>query len=314
MPNRLNRILRDATGAPIVAQRGAQMAERNALTGLDSLDITEVRAVLAGQMEGMDLEEMAALIIRLRLKKRRERIIGMLSEAYGDIVRILEDEMGYDTDRDKANFKDTPRRAAEAFFDSHPPRWLLEQELLLQLSTRFPGYREDRMASPSQAKYGAMVVVSDIIAYGMCPHHLMPIRYAIHLAYLPQSDTDGDAEVLGLSKLPRTAQAIACQPILHEDVPELIADVLYKPPVGAPSAEIGEDDDDHTEEVAAWDALRVRSDGAAVIADAKHSCICARGVRQELSRTSSMALRGSFANNDLGCRDEFLAHIDRLVR
>jgi len=230
----------------------------------------------------------------------------MLAGPFGEIIQIMQEECGYSSERDERNFAGTARRAAEAWFDMHPPRWLLTQEMLYQLMTRFPGYRESIPGEDGiDRTYNSMVVSIDNVVWGICPHHLMPIHYIVHLAYLPNEDKQG-AEVLGLSKLSRVARSIGCQPLLHEDVAELISDVLYMPE--------GEDAQDEDEEHSLWNKLRVRSQGSAVIVDAMHSCVCARGVTQEGARTSVMALRGTFAENDMNIRDEFLAHVERNAR
>jgi len=297
------KVLRDPSGAPMLSPGSERHAAEILAQEIPNKSPADLRALLAGMVEDessdMDSAELACLLIGMRRSSRRRQIVDALIPHYQGIVDVLMNEFGYDSDRDRANFTDSARRCSEALFDSHPPRWLLEQETLYQLSKRFPGYREAGMASSTFEVVGSMVISANNVVWGMCPHHLLPIRYVIHMAYLPL-DSGKTTELLGLSKLVRVAVAVGSQPILHESVPEMIADILYS-----------NSSDDNTDDI--WSKLRIKSDGSAVIADAMHTCICARGVRMESSRTSSTALRGAFMDNDLGARDEFIRHIARLT-
>lgn len=302
------------TNKHIVHARGATTEDREKM-------VLEILGVL----EGMSDKEVARRLAEMRYQRERLRIIQMLEGPFGEIVEILQAECGYDSERDRANFANTPSRAASALFEQVETRWIKEQGLMFHLDTRFPGHREEIMASSDGGVYNSMVVSANNVVWGMCPHHLLAIRYVIHMAYLPDRLIDDDdpdeldAELLGLSKLPRVALAVGSQPILHEDVGELIADVLHAPRLDDDEDGENEDEDDDGEddeetEESYWQRLRVKSAGAAVIVDAFHTCVCARGVRMDSSRTGAMALRGDFMPDENGAvlRDEFLAHVARL--
>jgi len=64
-----------------------------------------------------------------------------------------------------------------------------------------PGQCAARQDVP--AKYTEMVISKHNTAFGVCPHHLLPVVYRISMAYIPTN------KVLGLSKLSRLARMIA---------------------------------------------------------------------------------------------------------
>jgi len=261
---------------------------------------------IQAHLESCGDDELASELIRMRFNDLRERIVTLLEAPFGEIVRIMQDDMGFDDELDAVNFRGTGRRAAEAFFDMHPPRFLVEQGIALELRTRFPALRDFTV-------YDSMVASFDNVAFGLCPHHLLPIRYIIHVAYVPYDDEREVGEVVGLSKLSRAAVAIANQPILHEDVAQRIADIFH---ANEDSAE-EEDDNGYTdsyedpEDSAEVDRMSIRSKGAAVVVNGQHLCVCGRGATQRNATNMAMALRGVFAENSAGIKDEFLHHVAR---
>jgi len=109
----------------------------------------------------------------------------------------------------KDNFQGTPKRVARAFRELC--RGLYERDKIEEiLSTTFP------------CDYDEMVVVTDIEAVGVCPHHLMPVRYKIHVGYIPSKN----GMVLGLSKIPRLVCLLAARPVLQEQLTKDIADIF----------------------------------------------------------------------------------------
>ena len=122
------------------------------------------------------------------------------------------------------------------------------------------------------AKYQEMVISKHNVAFGVCPHHLLPVIYRVSLAYIPTE------KVLGISKLSRLAALMAGQPILQEDLTHELARILH-------------------EELA--------SDGAGVYIEGLHLCMAARGIRAHEARVVTSAVRGAFLDQ-AGTRDEFL--------
>ena len=53
------------------------------------------------------------------------------------------------------------------------------------------------------ARYDEMVISKHNVAFGLCPHHLLPVIFRISVAYIPKT------KVLGISKLSRMAQLMA---------------------------------------------------------------------------------------------------------
>ncbi len=122
------------------------------------------------------------------------------------------------------------------------------------------------------AKYTEMVISKHNIAFGMCPHHLLPVLYRISLAYIP---TD---KVLGISKLSRLATMMARAPVLQEELTHSLAALLY--------TDLG-------------------SEGSAVYVEGLHICMAARGIGAHEARLVTSAVRGVFLDN-LATRQEFI--------
>ena len=78
------------------------------------------------------------------------------------------------------------------------------------------------LAKTFPAKYTEMVISKHNTAFGVCPHHLLPVIYRISMAYIPTE------KVLGLSKLSRLARLIARGPRLQEDLTHELADILHE--------------------------------------------------------------------------------------
>lgn len=118
------------------------------------------------------------------------------------------------------------------------------------------------------------VLVRDIQFRSMCEHHLLPFHGTAHIAYSP-----GD-RVIGLGRLARVVEILAARPQLQERLSEEIADALVS-------------------------GLHPR--GVLVVMDATHGCVTARGPRQTLSSTVTIASRGVLAQP--GERSDLLALI-----
>lgn len=149
------------------------------------------------------------------------------------------------------NFKDTPRRFA-AYLREH---FLVDGEETEQT--------ESFAAATFPSGYKGMVLVDEIEADGMCPHHLLPVKYDISIAYIPTE------RVVGLSKIPRIAEVIARQPFLQEDVTKRIADRISE---------------------------LLKTKHIAVIVTGIHSCMAIRGVRKRTPVTTS-DVRGDFLDD-----------------
>ena len=158
------------------------------------------------------------------------KALALFTEGYSKILDGLA-TLGYDT-KDE-NFADTAARAAKGLHELIHDQKQVKQQVRALLEKTFP------------AKYTEMVISKHNTAFGVCPHHLLPVVYRISMAYIP---TD---KVLGLSKLSRLARMIARGPRLQEDLTHELADILHR---------------------------QLQSQGSAVYIEGLHMCMAARGV------------------------------------
>ncbi len=129
--------------------------------------------------------------------------------------------------------------------------------------------------------YEDMVIVRDIEFFSMCEHHLLPFFGKAHIGYLPAG------KIIGISKLARLVDVFARRLQVQERMTVQIAQAL--------------------EEV-----LQPR--GVAVVVEARHLCMMARGVQKQSSKVTSSEMRGTFRVSR-PTREEFLnlLHLERNV-
>lgn len=120
-----------------------------------------------------------------------------------------------------------------------------------------------------------MVVLKDIEMYSTCSHHMLPFVGKAHIAYIP------NGKVVGLSKLARLVEVFSRRLQLQENLTTQIADSLMK---------------------------YLEPSGAAVVIEAKHFCMCSRGVAKQNSVMVTSAVRGLF-KDDASTRNEFFGAI-----
>ena len=182
--------------------------------------------------------------------------LALFTEGYDKIIQGLS-RLGYDVGDD--NFKDTAARAAKGFHELVHDQRQVQIDVSSLLGKTFP------------AKYTEMVISKHNTAFGVCPHHLLPVIYRISMAYIPTQ------KVLGLSKLSRLARMIARGPRLQEDLTHELADILHN---------------------------QLQSQGSAVYIEGLHMCMAARGVGAHEARLVTSGVRGVFL--ELATREEFL--------
>ena len=127
------------------------------------------------------------------------------------------------------------------------------------------------LAKTFPAKFTEMVISKNNTAFGVCPHHLLPVIYRISMAYIPTR------KVLGLSKLSRLARLMARGPRLQEDLTHELSLILHE---------------------------QLDSQGAAVHVEGLHMCMAARGVGAHEARLVTSAVRGVFL--EVATRAEFI--------
>lgn len=127
------------------------------------------------------------------------------------------------------------------------------------------GYGQDPAAilgtSFEKGGYDGIVALSPIRFYSTCEHHLLPFYGTAGVAYLPGE------RVVGLSKLARVVECFARRFQIQERLTREIADAI-----------------DHC----------LRPQGVAVIVDAHHMCMMARGVAQEAATMRTSTMLGCF--------------------
>jgi GTP cyclohydrolase IA len=184
------------------------------------------------------------------------KALALFTEGYDKILQGLR-QLGYDVTDD--NFKDTALRAAKGLHELVHDQKQVKPQI------------EALLAKTFTAKYTEMVISKHNTAFGVCPHHLLPVIYRISLAYIPTS------KVLGLSKLSRLARLLARGPRLQEDLTHELADILHE---------------------------QLQSQGSAVYVEGMHMCMAARGVGAHEARLVTSGVRGVFI--ELATREEFI--------
>jgi GTP cyclohydrolase I len=122
--------------------------------------------------------------------------------------------------------------------------------------------------------YDAMVICKDIELYSTCEHHMIPFYGKAHVAYMPGK------KVVGLSKLARLVDVYSRRLQIQENLTEQIANTIDE-------------------------VLKPR--GVMVVIEAKHMCMCARGVGKQNSSMLTSSIRGLFKKTEV--REEFLSLI-----
>jgi len=126
-------------------------------------------------------------------------------------------------------------------------------------------------------QYDQMLVEKDISFYSNCEHHFVPIFGKAHIAYI------SSGTVIGLSKLNRIVQYFAKRPQVQERLTEQVFHALE---------------------------YILGTDNIAVVIDAKHYCVAARGVEDTGSSTVTSKLGGAF-KNDPTTRAEFMSIVNK---
>ena len=121
--------------------------------------------------------------------------------------------------------------------------------------------------------YDEIVLLKDIPFQSHCEHHMAPIIGRAHIAYLP---TD---HVVGISKLARVLHGFARRLQVQERLTAEVADCI-------------------------WNGLKPQ--GVAVVIEASHACMTARGVRTPGVAMVTSRMMGVFRDDDRS-RKEVLA-------
>jgi len=125
------------------------------------------------------------------------------------------------------------------------------------------------------ATVNQLITVADVEFSSLCAHHLFPFVGRCHVGYIPNKLQ------IGLSKIPRIVHHFATRPQTQEKL---------------------------TEDIATFLKHNLEAMGVAVVIEATHTCMSARGVREHngVMRTSEM--RGVFLTAE-SARSEFLSMV-----
>jgi len=123
--------------------------------------------------------------------------------------------------------------------------------------------------------YGEMLVEKDISVHTTCEHHFLPIVGRAHVAYL------SSGTVIGLSKINRIVDYYARRPQVQERLTRQVAEELKRV---------------------------LNTEDVAVIIDAKHFCVAARGIQDTHSSTLTAEYSGRFREDAV--RKEFLQYVN----
>lgn len=157
-------------------------------------------------------------------------------------------------DPDREGLRETPDRVARMYGEVFEGLRYSNAEIAEMFNKSF----EDGFSKRSDD----IVLVKDIEVFSYCEHH-MALMYDMNVsvAYIP------NGRVLGLSKIARIADMAAKRLQLQERLGADIAEII---------------------------TLASGSEDVAVIIEANHSCMTARGTKKPSAKTVSTTLRGRF--------------------
>jgi GTP cyclohydrolase I len=118
--------------------------------------------------------------------------------------------------------------------------------------------------------YDEIVLLKDIPFQSHCEHHMAPIIGKAHIAYLPRD------RVVGISKLARVLHGFARRLQVQERLTAQVADCI-------------------------WEHLQPQ--GVAVVIEASHACMSARGVNTPGVLMTTSRMMGTFRKDDRSRRE-----------
>jgi GTP cyclohydrolase I len=137
------------------------------------------------------------------------------------------------------------------------------------------GYAEDPAVHLSRTfeevgGYDEIVLLKDIPFQSHCEHHMAPIIGRAAIAYLPNN------RVVGISKLARVLHGYASRLQVQERLTAEVADAIWK---------------------------HLQPKGVAVVIEASHSCMTARGVRTPGVMMTTSRMMGTFREDERSRRE-----------
>ena len=176
------------------------------------------------------------------------------TNAVKEHIRGLLIALGDDPERE--GLRDTPERVARMYEEVFEGMNYTNREIAQMFDKTF---ELDRACGENDSD---MVVVRDIEIFSYCEHHLaLMYDMKVTVAYIPKG------RVIGLSKIARIADMVGKRLQLQERIGADIAEIM---------------------------GMITGSEDIAVIIDASHSCMTARGIKNTSAKTHTTALRGRF--------------------
>lgn len=123
---------------------------------------------------------------------------------------------------------------------------------------------EDHLTVFESEGYDQIVLLKDIELYSTCEHHMLPFYGKAHVAYIPNQ------KVIGISKLARLLDVYARRLQIQERIGEQVTQAIM---------------------------THLNPKGAACIIEARHMCMCARGVGKQHSVMTTSSVKGVFKSD-----------------
>ena len=179
------------------------------------------------------------------------------TKAIEEHIRGILTALGDDPNRE--GLADTPKRVAKMYAEVFDGKNYTNLEIAQMFNKTF----EDDPDSYHNSN--DIVVVKNIEVFSFCEHH-MALMYDMNVsvAYIP------NGRVIGLSKIARIADMVAKRLQLQERIGSDIAEIMQE---------------------------ITGSDDVAVIIEASHSCMTARGIQKPSAKTRTRTMRGKFESD-----------------
>ena len=123
---------------------------------------------------------------------------------------------------------------------------------------------------PNTKKIDELFTVGPITVRSCCSHHFVPFIGKVWIGIIPNE------KLLGLSKFARLSEWVMARPQIQEEAVDMLANIIEK---------------------------EVQPKGLAIVMQAKHYCMCWRGVKDNECEMTSSVIRGLLRDHD--ARTEF---------
>lgn len=128
------------------------------------------------------------------------------------------------------------------------------------------GYHEDpkiQLNKTFDIHHKGLILIKDIEFYSLCEHHFSPFFGVAHIGYIPNE------KITGLSKMGRLVEGFAKRFQVQERLTTQIAEAI--------------------DEV-------LKPEGTIVVVEAKHMCMCSRGIKKANTVTTTSSHLGIYEN------------------